>query len=175
VVAVFVISIGIQRALAFYAWTGTVGYGDSSIHTWWDGSEVNQSDLNMYASVVEDIMYNQYGPTDLTVLEVTYHLSGTSNYVDVQWLARDLQMPLAGSAICSIWTNQATRVCNHFHTEFDNNPVPGATTKKNIVCHEAGHTLGGDDHTYQPPSGCMGGGGQGIVNAHEQFHINSRY
>jgi hypothetical protein len=69
--------------LATFAWTGSVGYGDSSTHTWWDGSETHQADLNMYAPVVNDIMQNQYGPTDLQVLKVGYHLSGTSNYVDV--------------------------------------------------------------------------------------------
>jgi hypothetical protein len=129
----------------------------------------------MYAAVVENIMYNQYAPTDVNVLEVAYHNQGATDYVDVQWLARDLQPPVAGTAICNVWTNQSTRVCNHFHTEFDNNPVPGATTKKNIVCHEIGHTLGFDDHTHNPPSGCLGGGGQGVLDSHEKFHLNTRY
>jgi hypothetical protein len=75
--------LGPDNALATFAWTGSVGYGDSSTHTWWDGSETHQADLNMYAPVVNDIMQNQYGPTDLQVLKVGYHLSGTSNYVDV--------------------------------------------------------------------------------------------
>ncbi len=148
-------------------------YADSSLHTWWNGS-ARSYDVPVWGPMVADIMDNEIErKTAVRTAKVSYHYRSGLRYpyVDISWWADDLPAPKGGKTTCE--RPLSGSACDHWHVVFDDDPGQPVDGKRQKVCHEILHTLGADDGSND--GGCIGGGPEGKLNAHDIAHINGKY
>ena len=120
-------------------------------------------------AVFNDRMTNQFGSrTDLNTFATTYSPS-----TDVYWFVTSTG-PAAADAVCVTYIGST---CDQERIRFNTNWAATQTLnqKRQGACHEIGHTVGFDDSQPEVNTGCMSGGGLGVLSAHEIGHINNLY
>ncbi len=92
----------------------------------------------------------------------------------------DAAPPGVADALCvEFWgtPQSGSPRCNQSRLRFNRDWMlsTSADQKRQGSCHEIGHSLGFDDSQPEPGSGCMSGGPNGVLTAHEINHINAFY
>jgi hypothetical protein len=114
-------------------------------------------------------MTTQYDQrTDMTVLSVGY-----TSFTDAYWYVTTA----VGTADATCMNLLAGNICERVRIRFNTTWAANQTTneKRQGACHEIGHSVGFDDSIPEVATGCMSGGGLGVLSAHEIGHINDQY
>jgi hypothetical protein len=171
-----------------YSWrTGAASLGcsgvdnsaDSAAHGYWYNSELS----SVMAQATSWARANAIDPTDITTFDVAALAFDTDvvvydqNYTDWCGEAWHGAGPVIGLTHCvSLATNPAN-ACEKAEVRYDESYTGGASTarRRNLACHENGHTLG-LDHVVTNSS-CMYyvAGSNTTFSSAERSWINSHY
>lgn len=155
---------------------GTPGIGNSANGVWltnnylWYGGKRALSDYN---AAVNNIVNNQYNPTDLqasfsTASDCPDSLYDVcvfdSFYGNTGWIGVN---QCAGTTTGS----HPNQVCSLAFNKYNLDETPN--NKPSLVCEELGHSVG-IRHRFTDPVSCMSQQGNVLVT-HDKNHINSQY
>ncbi|MDF1598112.1 MAG: hypothetical protein P1T08_18745 [Acidimicrobiia bacterium] len=165
--------VGIPTATALAHGFGTSAnpdhyVADSSYHTW---AETESSDGEYYAMIgswLAAINGQLRDRTDMSVGQQTYNTN-----TDVYWYVT----PSVGTADATCVDFSSSLVCNQVRVRFNTTwaYTYSSAQRQQGACHEIGHSVGFDDSQPENNTGCMSGGGQGVLSSHEIGHINAQY
>jgi hypothetical protein len=152
-------------------------YADNSDHTYTNDQEGTTSLRNKWGEYFDNILADEYDAK--TVLGVSGPLDYSSN-IDLYWyLAPDTSsvFQYANSAAeTSCQDTSGSSECNRWRIAIKNSADTNLSTslQKNLVCHEAGHTVGFRDGGTDQTS-CMDGGDNSQIKSYEIGKINDHY
>lgn len=141
---------------------------DSSHHTWAETEGTDGEYNAMIGSWLFAINNQLRDRSDMTVGQQSY-----DSNTDVYWFVT----PSVGVADALCVDYSAPLICNQVRVRFNTSWAysTSANGRRQGACHEIGHSVGFDDSQPENNTGCMSGGGLGVLSSHEIGHINAQY
>jgi hypothetical protein len=183
--AMLLVGAGVARAHSWRTGPASLGCGgtdnsaDSTAHGYWYNSELSSA----MAEATSWARANAVDPTDINTFDVAALAPDTDvvvydqDYTD--WCGEDWHPAgqVIGLTHCASIATNPVNACEKSGVRYDESYTNGASTtrRRNMACHESGHTLGLDVSFTN--SGCMylAAGDKTTFSSGDRTWINSHY